>query len=174
MRDRLRSLRCAAACAAAAALLDPARASAAPPPHALVLEAPPHASARLGAVRLRVAVRNVSEETVEAAADPARLRVAVRDAAGRRLRCAGAPAGGRAAAIAPGRRAQLVVDLGVRCGLAATGAYTVDVAYDGPAGRTVEARVALRVTRWVNPGPLSPGQGPPFDSAQGERRPGPE
>jgi hypothetical protein len=158
MPDRLRSLRFAAACAAAAALLDLARASAAPP--AVVLEAPPRASARLGAVRLRVAVRNASGETLEAAADPARLRVAVRDAAGRRLRCDGAPAGGRAAAIAPGERAHLVVDLGVRCGLTATGAYTVDVAYEGPAGKTAEARVALRVTRWVNPGPLSPGQRP--------------
>src|SRR5690242_17556879 len=97
----------------------------------VVLEVPAHAAARLGAVRLDVALRNASGEPVRAA--PSRLAVAVRDRTGAALPCS-APPGPPAAEVelAPGARVAVAIDLGARCRIGGAGAYAVDVRYDGP------------------------------------------
>src|SRR5918912_3696392 len=92
-------------------LLAAARADA-PPAARIVLEVPPRASARVGAVRLDVALRNASSEPARAEADPARLRVAVRDGAGAALPCSAPVAQGAGRALAPGARVAVALDLG--------------------------------------------------------------
>jgi hypothetical protein len=137
-----------------AAAIGCAHARAAPP--ALTVHAPARASARLGAVRLDLALRNTSSRTVQADADPARLRVAVREGSGGEVACdPPVTRGGPLSEIAPGASVAVVLDLGARCRIV-PGEYAVDVAYDGPGGPAAPASLVLRVTRWVNPGILSP------------------
>ncbi len=121
---------------------------------ALALEAPASASARLGAVRVALWLRNASDRPLRASLDPGQLHVALRDASGAVLPCdPPAPPRGKLTEIAPGQRASLLLDIGTRCRLEAPGAYAVEVAYAGPGGRAGPTSTALRVTRWVNPGP---------------------
>ena len=134
------------------------RAAVAGPPRVL-LDVPARASARVGAVRLDVALRNASREPLRADGDPERLRVSVRDSSGAALPCSPPGAGpGAPTALAPGARLALALDLGARCRIEAPGAYAVEVRYEGPGGPAAGSSV-LRVTRWSNPGIRPPLRG---------------
>jgi hypothetical protein len=120
----------------------------------LAIEAPARASARLGAARVAVWVVNSSDRPARAVVDPERLAVTARDASGAALACAPAARRRGARALAPGERAGVLVDVGARCGIRSPGEYAVEISL--PGSGAPPARVALRVTRWVNPGPRSP------------------
>jgi hypothetical protein len=131
-----------------------------PPPTAprVALQTASRATARVGAARLELWITNEGPEPARVALDPDALQVVVTDPAGHSVPCdpaAASPAD--APLLAPGERASVRLDLIRRCRLHEPGAYRVEIGH--PASRS-KSRVELLLTRWVNPGPRSPGQRP--------------
>jgi len=115
------------------------------------LEATPRGSARSAAATVQIWIRNDGPGAARVALDPGAFRVDVSDAGGRALACDAARESGEARLLAAGERAGVEIDLTRRCGLAAPGEYRVEVR---SADSGAPVTVMLRVTRWVNPGPL--------------------
>lgn len=119
----------------------------------VVLEAPSRATARLGAAHLGLWIANEGASPQRVVTDPDALEVAVHSPSGETARCrppASADVPGRL--LAPGERVHLELDLSRRCELLAPGTYRVELGH--PAG--MRGTVELRLTRWVNPGPIRP------------------
>ncbi len=135
----------------------------------LVLETAPRAAARVGAARLELWIANRGAEPAPVVLDADALQVDVVDASGHAVPCRLPAAAGSAVArvLAPGERAGLQLDLSRRCTLDEPGAYRVEVGLpaNGP-----KSTVELRLTRWVNPGPLSPGERLPLQRGSATTR----
>ena len=127
----------------------------------LGLRTAPRATARVGAARLDLWIANEGPSPRPVVVDPEALLVAVTSTSGHAVPCR-PPSTAELPTIrllAAGERASVQLDLSRRCEIAEPGEYRVEIEH--PAG-DAKATVDLRVTRWTNPGPLSPGQaGPP-------------
>lgn len=119
----------------------------------LVLQGPPRATARIDAARLDLWIANEGPSARRVALDPDAMEVSVTSLGDGDARCRPPSAGSAAEGlVAPGERVHVQLDLSSRCELLAPGRYRVEVRH--PAGPAIG--IELRLTRWVNPGPLGP------------------
>jgi hypothetical protein len=145
----------------ALALVAAGCAHARPPDGARVaLETAPRATARLGAARIVLRIVNEGPTPRRIAVDPDALLVAVASPSGQAARCQRPSSAATDCQVAAGESVQIQLDLSRRCELEEPGVYRVEIRH--PAGGA-KAVVALLLTQWVNPGPLSPaGNTPPL------------